>query len=97
MMASDVLEIVDGDSFKRPMWAGNVVATVKLVSPMRVCTVRGSEFGAPTATAGGSAEALTVSVDTAAVKTRFVSFKEVKSERPDVTTAQTASFRVAAA
>ena len=86
-MASDVLAIVDGKTFKRPMWAGNVVATVELTTPVRVCTVRGTEFGKPNAGATSSVEKLEVAIDSASLKTRFVSNKEVKSERPDATVA----------
>ena len=39
-MASDVLEIVDAAQFKRPMWAGNVIATVELSGDKQVATVR---------------------------------------------------------
>src|SRR5690606_14213048 len=74
--------------FKRPMWAGNVIATVELGTDLKVATVRGTEFDAPQA--GGSAEVNTVacSVDVGSLKTKFVGLKEVKSERPDVTTAE---------
>jgi electron transfer flavoprotein alpha subunit len=87
-MASDVLEVVAADTFKRPMWAGNVIATVQLGSTVKICTVRGTEFDAPQK-AGTAApiESLNVTVDLDALKSKFVSFKEVKSERPDVTTA----------
>ncbi len=87
-MASDVLDVLGADTFKRPMWAGNVVATVKLSSAVKVCTVRGTEFGAPQkGGAAGAVESVAVNVDLASLKAKFVSFKEVKSERPDVTTA----------
>ncbi len=87
-MASDVLEIVGADTFKRPMWAGNVVATVQLTTPVKVVTVRGTEFGAPEQGASpADVSALNVQVNIDTLGARFVSFQEVKSERPDVTTA----------
>jgi electron transfer flavoprotein alpha subunit len=87
-MASDVLEIVDASTFKRPMWAGNVVATVQVATDVKICSVRGSEFGAPRAAGGASPiEALDVPIELEAYRTQFVSKKEIKSERPDVTTA----------
>ena len=49
----DANEEIDEKTFKRPMWAGNVTATVELTTPVRVCTVRGTEFDAP-ATPGGA-------------------------------------------
>ncbi|HET6344852.1 MAG TPA: electron transfer flavoprotein subunit alpha/FixB family protein [Myxococcota bacterium] len=86
-MASDVMAVVDGATFKRPMWAGNVIATVQLTTPVKVCTVRGTEFDAPQAGAKGTVEALSVDVNLGNLKTKFIGLKEVKSERPDVTTA----------
>jgi electron transfer flavoprotein alpha subunit len=87
-MASDVMAVVDGSTFKRPMWAGNVIATVQLTTPVKICTVRGTEFDAPKPGGSKSAvEAVSVDVNLDALKTKFVSLKEVKSERPDVTTA----------
>ena len=87
-MASDALEVVDARTFKRPMWAGNVTATVELTTDVRVVTVRGTEFEKPVES-GASApiNALSFSVDLSTLKTRFVQLKQVKSERPDVTTA----------
>lgn len=86
-MASDVTEIVDASTFKRPMWAGNVTATVQLATPVRVCTVRTTEFKNPVPGSKSTVVPMNVSVDLASLKTKFVSIKEVKSERPDVTTA----------
>lgn len=86
-MASDVLQVVDGSTFKRPMWAGNVVATVQLTTPVKVCTVRATEFEAPKAGPASTVEALQVPADLNACKAKFISLKEVKSERPDVTIA----------
>lgn len=87
-MASDVLAVVDDKTFKRPMWAGNVVATVELTSKIRVCSVRATEFAAPEGNKGDSpTEALAVDVDLGQYKARVVSHREVKSERPDVTAA----------
>jgi electron transfer flavoprotein alpha subunit len=87
-MASDVMEVVSTDTFKRPMWAGNAIATVQLKTPVKICTVRATEFAAPESKPAASpVEKLEVAVDLASFKTRFMSKKEIKSERPDVTTA----------
>ena len=87
-MASDVLEVVDTKTFKRPMWAGNVVATVAIGTDLAVCTVRPTEFDAPAQKDGGaSIEKHDVSVDLSSLKVRFVSLKESKSERPELSTA----------
>ena len=86
-MASDVLSVEGPSTYKRPMWAGNVVATVEITSPTQVMTVRSTEFPPPAAGPQSPVEKLAVAVDAAALKTHFVGLKEVKSERPDVATA----------
>lgn len=86
-MASDVMSVVDGNSFTRPMWAGNVVATVELTTPTRVLTIRATEFDPPAAGAEAQVEAMDFSVDLGSLKAKFVDLKEVKSERPDATVA----------
>ncbi len=90
-MATDVIGFTGAGTdvtFTRPMWAGNVIADVKLATPTKVFTVRTTEF-AP-ATAGGAAEVKTFSpkTDPGAIKTKFVSFQEVKSARPQLTEAR---------
>jgi electron transfer flavoprotein alpha subunit len=76
-------------TFSRPMWAGNVLAEVELATPVKVFTVRPTEFPAATpAGAPGSVSALAATVDAAALRTRFVEFKEVKSARPELTEAR---------
>ena len=86
-MASDVLEVVDAKTFKRPMWAGDVIATVELKSERQICTVRTTEFDAPAAGSEASIETLPVNVDLGQLNTSFVELKEIKSERPDATVA----------
>lgn len=88
-MASDVLAIVDVDTFKRPMWAGNVVATVQITTKIKVCSVRATEFdlAKESNTSPAIIENVVVPIDASALKTRFIAFKEIKSERPDITTA----------
>ncbi|QSQ13366.1 electron transfer flavoprotein subunit alpha/FixB family protein [Myxococcus landrumensis] len=74
-------------TFTRPMWAGNVFAEVKLTTPVKVFTVRATEFAAA---AGGqaAAEVKTFAPKIEASKTKFVEFKEVKSARPELTEAR---------
>jgi electron transfer flavoprotein alpha subunit len=90
--ATDVLAIAgEGASvlLRRPMWAGNAIAEVELTTAVKVVSVRPTEFAAPAkAPAAGAVSALPVSVDLAALKTRFVEFNEVKSDRPDLTEAR---------
>lgn len=86
-MASDVLSVVDGKTFTRPMWAGNITATVNITTPIAVCTVRSTEFAAPERSGQATVEKLDVAADPSQAKTQFVGLKEIKSERPDVTSA----------
>jgi electron transfer flavoprotein alpha subunit len=90
-MATEVLGF-GGDgaavTFRRPMWAGNVLAEVELTTAVKVLTVRATEF-APAAREGqGEVKPVAVSIDEAALRTRHVSFVEVKSERPELTEAR---------
>src|SRR6266567_3438188 len=90
-MASEVLGFGGdgaGVTFLRPMWAGNVIAEVELATPMKVFTVRATEFQPAGKEGQGSVTPVAASVDPAALRTRFVSFKEVKSERPELTDAR---------
>ncbi len=75
-------------TFRRPMWAGNVLAEVEIATPVKVFTVRPTEFPAAAKEGKGAVQAAPVSVDAAALKTRHAGFKEVKSERPELTEAR---------
>jgi electron transfer flavoprotein alpha subunit len=75
-------------TFKRPMWAGNVLAEVELATPVKVFTVRPTEFAASAPDGAGSVVDAAVSVDAGALQTRHVSFEEVKSARPELTEAR---------
>jgi electron transfer flavoprotein alpha subunit len=73
-------------TFLRPMWAGNVIAEVDLATPVKVFTIRPTEF--PAARKEGAGEVKAAAAGPAPGRTRFVEFKEVKSERPDLTEAR---------
>ncbi len=75
-------------TFQRPMWAGNVLAEVELATPVKVFTVRATEFSPAQKEGAGSTAAAPVNVDAGSLKTRFVDFKEVKSARPELTEAR---------
>jgi electron transfer flavoprotein alpha subunit len=79
-MASDIQEVVSENTYKRPMWAGNIIGTVELGTAVQVVTVRPTEFEPAAEGAGGSVE--DVAADTGASKMSFVSFDQVKSDRP---------------
>jgi len=87
-MASDVVGINADGTFKRPMYAGNALATVSLDGPVKVISVRGTAFDA--AQPGGQApvEKVSVAFDATTKKMQFVSFDEIKSDRPSLTEAR---------
>lgn len=87
-LASDVIALAGEGSnlqFKRPMWAGNAIATVEVNTPVKVVTVRPTEFDE--AAAGSSSEVKSFAAEVPAAKTRHVAFHEVVSERPSLTEA----------
>jgi electron transfer flavoprotein alpha subunit len=91
-MATEVLGF-GGDggglTFRRPMWAGNVLAEVEIATAVKVFTVRTTEFSpAQKAGAAGAVHALEVAIDPAKLRTRHAGFREVKSERPELTEAR---------
>jgi electron transfer flavoprotein alpha subunit len=91
-MASDVAAIEDVGgklAFKRPMWAGNLNQWVEITTAKKVVSVRPTEFEAPAEGApSGEVKSLDVGIDPGSLKTKFVSFDEAKSDRPDLTEAR---------
>ena len=88
-MASDVTGIVDASHFKRPMYAGNAIATVEIAGTPRVVSVRTTAFDAAAkATPKGTVEKLAVTPDPAHGRMQFVEFAETKSDRPVLTEAR---------
>lgn len=91
-MASEVMKFEGQGAdivFTRPMWAGAVIAEVKLATPVKAFTIRPTEFAV--AEKGGAAaevKPFTATVDAGALKTKFVSYTEVKSARPQLTEAR---------
>lgn len=84
---SDITSVVSEDTFKRPIYAGNAIATVQSSDPVKVITVRGTGFDAANAT-GGNAEIETIDVSgLIATKSVFVSQELTVSERPELTAA----------
>ncbi|QQA42297.1 electron transfer flavoprotein subunit alpha/FixB family protein [Pelagovum pacificum] len=85
MVISDVSGIVDGDTFERPIYAGNAVQTVKSSDPKKVFTIRTSSFDA--AEASGDAPVETVTVPGATGLSEWVEDKVAESDRPELTSA----------
>ena len=83
---SDITAVIDGETFKRPIYAGNAIATVKSADATKVITVRTTAFDAAESE-GGSASVETVdAVDNPGIST-FVGAELTKSERPELTAA----------
>ncbi|WCL54968.1 electron transfer flavoprotein subunit alpha/FixB family protein [Gimibacter soli] len=84
---SDILEVIDTDTFKRPIYAGNAIATVKSSDAKKVITVRGTAFAKAAAT-GGSASVEKVGAAEKTGKSSFVGAELSKSDRPELTSAK---------
>jgi electron transfer flavoprotein alpha subunit len=88
-MASEIIAINDDGTLVRPMYAGNVLATIALDGPTNVVTVRGTAFDAAPATeTTAPTEKMQAEFDSAALKMEFVGFNEIKSDRPQLTEAK---------
>jgi electron transfer flavoprotein alpha subunit len=85
---TDIIKIVSGDTFERPIYAGNAIATVQSVDSIKVLTVRTTAFDAVQATSSGNApiEALAAIDDFG--KSRFIRKDMTPSERPELTSAK---------
>ncbi len=86
MQVSDVVEVVDDKTFKRPIYAGNAIQTVESTDPKRVVTVRTSTFQA--AEEGGSASVETVNAAADPGLSTFVENRIAESDRPELTSAK---------
>ena len=84
---SDVVKIVSADSFVRPIYAGNGLATVQSADRIKLLTVRSTAFEAAKAE-GGSAAVETVPAAGDAGLSRFVKQEVSKSERPELSSAR---------
>jgi electron transfer flavoprotein alpha subunit len=87
MQISDISEVVSPDTFVRPIYAGNALATVQSNDPIKVITVRGTAFPPGEAT-GGAAPIETVASTGGAGLSEFVRAELSKSERPELTSAR---------
>ncbi|HBK06192.1 MAG TPA: electron transfer flavoprotein subunit alpha [Acetobacteraceae bacterium] len=84
---SDIAAVVDADTFVRPIYAGNAMATVKSTDAKKVITVRAASFD-PVAADGGNATIENLTVGDMPTLSRFVSAELSKSERPELTAAR---------
>ncbi|MFQ3185535.1 electron transfer flavoprotein subunit alpha/FixB family protein [Marinomonas primoryensis] len=83
---SDVIKVVSPDTFVRPIYAGNAIATVKTTDTVKVLTIRTTGFD-PVANEGGNAEREVLSQAIASDRSRFVKDQLAESDRPELTAA----------
>lgn len=86
-MISEISKVVSPDTFERPIYAGNAIATVQSSDAIKVATVRGTAFDATAAT-GGSASVEAVSTVAEQGTSQFLKEEVVKSDRPELTAAK---------
>lgn len=84
---SDISAVIDADTFERPVYAGNAIATVKSADAKKVITVRGTGFDPAPAT-GGSATVESAGAKGDAGLSSFTSQELSKSDRPELTAAR---------
>jgi electron transfer flavoprotein alpha subunit len=84
---SEIVAVESADTFVRPIYAGNALATVQSGDPIKVITVRATGFDA-VAASGGSAPVESVAVPVDSGLSSFVSREVQKTERPELTSAR---------
>ncbi|SDP41159.1 electron transfer flavoprotein alpha subunit apoprotein [Rhodoferax sp. OV413] len=84
---SDVTKVLSADTFERPIYAGNAIATVQSLDATKVLTVRTTGFD-PAAATGGSATVEVLSASADAGKSTFVGSEIAKNDRPELTAAK---------
>ena len=84
---ADIQGVVDADTFQRPIYAGNAIATVKSTDAVKLITVRATAFEG-VAAEGGSASVESVSAAEASDLSSFVGQELTRSERPELTSAR---------
>ena len=84
---SDITKVLSADTFERPIYAGNAIATVQSSDPVKVITVRTTGFDPVASTGGSAAVEKAVAADSKA-QSSFVSRELTKSDRPELTAAK---------
>lgn len=84
---SEIIAVEGADTFKRPIYAGNAIATVQSSAAIKVITVRGTGFDAAAAE-GGSATVENIAAGADAGISSFVGEELAQSDRPDLTSAR---------
>ena len=84
---SDVIKIISADTFMRPIYAGNAIATVKSNDKIKVVTVRPTSFD-PVETSGGNDVIESIIFENDMESVEFIDRQESQSERPELSTAR---------
>jgi electron transfer flavoprotein alpha subunit len=84
---SEIISVESADTFTRPIYAGNCIATVQSSDTVKVITVRGTAFD-PVAAEGGSAAVEAIASAHDAGTSTFISEELAKSDRPELTSAE---------
>ena len=84
---SDITKVISADTFERPIYAGNAIATVQATDTVKVLTVRTTGFD-PAAATGGSAAVETVAAVATNASVIFVGSEIAKNDRPELTAAK---------
>ena len=84
---SDITKVLSADTFERPIYAGNAIATVQATDAVKVLTVRTTGFD-PAAATGGSAAVETMAAAAASAGVAFVGSEIAKNDRPELTAAK---------
>lgn len=85
---SEVIDIIDAQTFVHPIYAGNALQTVRSEQAQHVLTIRATAF-APAATTGGQATIEKVAYETSQNLSRFIDRTLTRSDHPELTTAKT--------
>ena len=84
---SDITKVISADTFERPIYAGNAIATVQSSDKVKVITVRSTGFDAAAAT-GGSAAVETATATADHGSSQFVGSEIARNDRPELTAAK---------
>lgn len=84
---SEIIDVVDENTFKRPIYAGNAIATVKSKDAKKLITVRASTFDKAAETGSAAVENISLAANDSGL-TNFVSIQKTESARPELTSAR---------
>jgi len=81
---SEITKVISADTFERPIYAGNVIATVKSSDRIKVISVRATAFAAATAGAGNGAEVVSIDAVADSGLSHFMARETTSSDRPEL-------------